>query len=135
MLRKRLLVVGIFGTAIFFGDGVITPAISVLSAVEGLEIAAPGLHRFVEPVTLVVLTLLFLVQRRGTGSVGKLFGPITVVWFLVLALLGVIHIGENPQVLWALSPHDAVLFMVAQPQIAFIALGSVVLCVTGAEAL
>ena len=135
VLRKRLLLIGIFGTAIFFGDGVITPAISVLSAVEGLEVAAPGLHRFVEPVTLVVLTLLFLVQRRGTGSVGKLFGPITVVWFLVLALLGVIHIGENPQVLWALSPHYAVLFMVAQPQIAFIALGSVVLCVTGAEAL
>ncbi len=135
VLRRRLLLLGIFGTAIFFGDGVITPAISVLSAVEGLEVAAPGLHRYVVPLTLAVLTLLFIFQRFGTGSVGRLFGPITVLWFAVLAALGAVHIAENPAILWALSPHHALGFMVSQPAIAFIALGSVVLCVTGAEAL
>jgi len=135
VLRRRLLLLGIFGTAIFFGDGVITPAISVLSAVEGLEVAAPGLHRYVVPITLVVLTLLFIVQRHGTASVGKLFGPVTALWFVVLAVLGVVHVIDNPAVLWALSPHYALTFMAAQPHIAFIALGSVVLCVTGAEAL
>ena len=134
-LRRRLLLLGIFGTAIFFGDGVITPAISVLSAVEGLEVAAPGLHRYVVPVTLAVLTVLFIFQRFGTASVGRLFGPVTVLWFAVLAVLGLIHIAENPAILWALSPHHALRFMVSQPGIAFIALGSVVLCVTGAEAL
>jgi KUP system potassium uptake protein len=135
VLRKRLLLVGIFGTAIFFGDGVITPAISVLSAVEGLEVAAPSLHRFVLPITLLVLTALFFVQRFGTGSVGRFFGPITVLWFGVLAVLGLVHVVEYPQVMWALSPHHAVRFFWTQPGIAFIALGSVVLCVTGAEAL
>jgi len=135
VLRRRLLFLGIFGTAIFFGDGVITPAISVLSAVEGLEVAAPGLHRYVVPVTLVVLTALFLVQRHGTASVGKLFGPVTVLWFAVLAVLGAVHIVRNPDVLWALSPHHALSFLTAHPGIAFIALGSIVLCVTGAEAL
>jgi KUP system potassium uptake protein len=134
-LRARLLVLGIFGTAIFFGDGVITPAISVLSAVEGLEVAAPGLHRYVVPVTLLVLTALFAAQRFGTAAVGRLFGPITLLWFVVLAVLGVVHIAGNPQVLVALSPHHALGFMLAQPGVAFIALGSVVLCVTGAEAL
>ena len=134
-LHRRLMLVGIFGTAIFFGDGVITPAISVLSAIEGLEVAAPGLHRYVVPLTLLVLTALFMVQRQGTASVGKFFGPVTVLWFAVLAVLGVAHIASNPAVLWALSPHYALLFMTSQPHIAFIALGSVVLCVTGAEAL
>jgi len=134
-LRARLLLIGIFGTAIFFGDGVITPAISVLSAVEGLEVAAPGLHAYIVPVTLVVLTLLFIVQRHGTANVGRLFGPVTAVWFLVLTVLGVLHIAENPDILWALSPHYALIFLTAHPHIAFIALGSVVLCVTGAEAL
>ncbi len=134
-LRSRLLLVGIFGTAIFFGDGVITPAISVLSAVEGLEVAAPGLHRYVVPVTLLVLTALFMVQRHGTASVGRFFGPVTVLWFAVLAVMGIVHIAANPEVLRALSPHYALAFMFAQPHIAFVALGSVVLCVTGAEAL
>ena len=134
-LRRRLLVLGIFGTAIFFGDGVITPAISVLSAVEGLEVAAPALHSYVIPVTLMVLTALFMVQRHGTASVGKMFGPVMVLWFLVLAVLGVIHIAENPAILWALSPHFALAFLLGNPAVAFIALGSVVLCVTGAEAL
>ncbi len=135
VLRRRLLLLGIFGTAIFFGDGVITPAISVLSAVEGLEVAAPGLHPYVVPVTLVVLTALFLVQRHGTTGIGRFFGPVTVVWFAVLTVLGAMHIWQNPAVLWALSPHYALLFVAAHPGIAFIALGSVVLCVTGAEAL
>ena len=135
VLRRRLLVLGIFGTAIFFGDGVITPAISVLSAVEGLEVAAPGLHRWVVPVTLVVITLLFSAQRFGTAVVGRLFGPITLVWFVVLAVLGIVHIVRYPQVLVAMSPHHALGFMMQQPGVAFLALGSVVLCVTGAEAL
>jgi KUP system potassium uptake protein len=134
-LRMRLLLLGIFGTAIFFGDGVITPAISVLSAVEGLEVAAPGLHRYVVPVTLLVITLLFAAQRFGTAVVGRFFGPITLAWFIVLALLGVPHIINHPQVLVALSPHHALAFLATQPQVAFLALGAVVLCVTGAEAL
>lgn len=134
-LRRRLLILGVFGTAIFFGDGVITPAISVLSAVEGLEVAAPGLHRYVVPLTLVVLTLLFAAQRFGTGGIGKFFGPVTAVWFIVLALLGVVHIVENPAVLAALSPHYALTFMWQHPGTAFVSLGAVVLCVTGAEAL
>jgi KUP system potassium uptake protein len=106
-LRRRLLLLllGIFGTAIFFGDGVITPAISVLSAVEGLEVAAPALRSYVIPITLVVLTGLFMVQRHGTASVGKMFGPVMVLWFAVLAVLGLAHIVENPAILWALSPH------------------------------
>jgi KUP system potassium uptake protein len=135
VLRARLLLVGIFGTAIFFGDGVITPAISVLSAVEGLEVATPGLHRYVVPLTLVVLTVLFAAQRFGTAVVGRMFGPVTLVWFLALAALGVKHLVEHPQVLVALSPHHALGFLGAHPGIAFVALASVVLCVTGAEAL
>jgi KUP system potassium uptake protein len=135
VLRTRLMFVGIFGTAIFFGDGVITPAISVLSAVEGLEVAAPGLHTYVVPVTLVVLTALFLVQRHGTASVGRFFGPITALWLLVLAVMGIGHVASNPAILWALSPHYALTFLVGHPAVAFIALGSIVLCVTGAEAL
>jgi KUP system potassium uptake protein len=135
VLRTRLMLVGIFGTAIFFGDGVITPAISVLSAVEGLEVAAPGLHKYIVPVTLVVLTALFLVQRHGTARVGRFFGPVTALWFIVLALMGAVHIARNPAILAALSPHYAIAFLVNHPGIAFIALGSIVLCVTGAEAL
>jgi len=135
VLRSRLLLLGIFGTAIFFGDGVITPAISVLSAVEGLEVVEPGLHRFVVPLTLVILTLLFAAQRFGTAVVGRLFGPITLLWFAVLAVLGLVHIAANPAVLVALSPHHAVAFLVQHPGVAFVALAALVLCVTGAEAL
>jgi len=135
VLRKRLLMVGIFGTAIFFGDGVITPAITVLGAIEGLEVAAPGLHHYIVPLSLVVLTLLFLVQRHGTATVGKLFGPVMVLWFAVLAVLGLSQIATNPAVLAALSPTYALAFLLGHPGIAFIALGSIVLCVTGAEAL
>ena len=135
VLRSRLLLLGIFGTAIFFGDGVITPAISVLSAVEGLEVVEPGLHRFVVPLTLVILTVLFAAQRFGTGVVGRFFGPITLLWFAVLAVLGVVHIAQHPAVLVALSPHYAVGFLLAHPGVAFVALAALVLCVTGAEAL
>ena len=134
-LRSRLLMLGIFGTAIFFGDGVITPAITVLGAIEGLKVAAPGLDRYVVPVALMVLTALFLVQRHGTARIGKFFGPVMVIWFVVLAVLGLQHIAENPSILKALSPHYALVFLVGNPLVAFIALGSVVLCVTGAEAL
>ena len=134
-LRRHLLVLGIFGTAIFFGDGVITPAITVLGAIEGLEVAAPGLHHYIVPVSLAVLTVLFLVQRHGTGNIGRFFGPVMVTWFGVLAVLGLQHIVANPAILWALSPHHALVFLLGQPGVAFIALGSVVLCVTGAEAL
>ncbi|MFT3663526.1 potassium transporter Kup [Piscinibacter sp.] len=134
-LHARLVVIGIFGTAIFFGDGVITPAISVLSAVEGLEVAAPALHHWVVPLTLAVLTALFMVQRFGTASVGRWFGPVTALWFAVLALLGAMHIAAQPAILVALNPAYAIEFLSAQPRVAFVALGSVVLCVTGAEAL
>ena len=134
-LRARLLGLGIFGTAIFFGDGVITPAISVLSAVEGLEVAAPGLHPWVVPVTLVVLTALFAGQRHGSAVVGRLFGPVTLLWFVVLAAMGLPHIAHYPQVLAALAPHHALAFVLGHAPTAFVALGSVVLCVTGAEAL
>ncbi len=135
VLRNRLLLLGIFGTAIFFGDGVITPAISVLSAVEGLEVAAPGLHHYIVPVTLVVLTVLFVVQRHGTASVGRYFGPITVLWFVVMAVLGVRHLATNLTVLEALDPRFAWYFIVQHPGVAFVGLGALVLCVTGAEAL
>ncbi len=134
-LRRVLLVIGIFGTSLFYGDGVITPAISVLSAVEGLEIISPAFKDYVIPFTLVILFALFAVQKRGTAGIGKFFGPITLVWFAVLALLGLAQIITNPIILKALSPHYAVLFMWFNPGTTFIILGAVVLSVTGAEAL
>ena len=134
-LRVQLLAVGIFGTAIFFGDGVITPAVTVLSAVEGLEVAAPGLEKYVVPVTLVVLTLLFMVQKHGTEGIGRFFGPVTAVWFIVLAVMGLSHVANNPSVLAAISPHYALGFIYEHTGIAFVALGAIILCATGAEAL
>lgn len=134
-LRQTLLAIGIFGTALFYGDGVITPAISVLSAVEGLEVISPAFRQYVVPITLVVLFALFAVQKRGTGGLGRFFGPITVVWFLTIAGLGVNQILDHPEILAALSPHHALRFMWQQPGTTFIILGAVVLCVTGAEAL
>jgi len=134
-LRRVLLLVGIFGTSLFYGDGVITPAISVLSAVEGLEVISPTFTRAVIPTTLVILFGLFALQRHGTAGIGKFFGPITIVWFAVLALLGVSQIVTHPTILWALSPHYALMFMWDNPGTTFIILGAVVLCVTGAEAL
>ncbi|MBX3608311.1 MAG: potassium transporter Kup [Hydrogenophaga sp.] len=134
-VRRALMVIGIFGTSLFYGDGVITPAISVLSAVEGLTVISPALHRYVIPLTLVVLLVLFAVQKRGTGGIGRFFGPITLVWFVSVAVLGVSHIVTHPEILAALSPHHALRFMWQQPGTTFIILGAVVLCVTGAEAL
>jgi KUP system potassium uptake protein len=134
-LRRVLLYVGIFGTCLFYGDGVITPAISVLSSVEGLEVVSPTFKKAVIPLTLMVLFALFFVQKRGTADIGKFFGPITLVWFAVIALLGVLHIWHNPEILWALSPHYALGFAWDNPGTTFIILGAVVLCVTGGEAL
>ena len=134
-LRKVLLVVGIFGTCLFYGDGVITPAISVLSAVEGLEVVSPAFKKSVIPLTLIILLALFWVQKRGTAGIGKFFGPITLVWFGVIAILGVSHIVHHPQILWAISPHHALGFIWHHPGTTFIILGAVVLCVTGGEAL
>ena len=134
-LRSTLMTVGLFGTAVFYGDGVITPAISVLSAVEGLKVAEPRLEAAVIPITLLVLAALFSVQRFGTGGIGRFFGPITLVWFVVLAALGLPHILANPAVLVALNPVYALAFFTHNPLVAFIGLGAVVLCVTGGEAL
>ena len=134
-LRGRLLIVGMFGAALFYGDGVITPAISVLSAVEGLEIISPKFTKYVVPLTLVILLALFMVQKRGTGGIGKFFGPITLAWFVAIGLLGVVQIVNNPSILKALSPHYALMFMWASPVTTFLILGAIVLCVTGAEAL
>jgi KUP system potassium uptake protein len=134
-LRSVLLVIGIFGTCLFYGDGVITPAISVLSAIEGLEVVSPRFKTYVIPLTLAVLFFLFIVQKRGTAGIGRFFGPITLVWFAAIAVLGVAHIAHNPEILKALSPHYAVLFILHDPFDTFIILGAVVLCVTGAEAL
>ena len=134
-LRKVLLLLGIFGTCLFYGDGVITPAISVLSAVEGMVIVSPHFKKYVIPITLVILFLLFAVQKRGTAGIGKFFGPITLLWFVVLGVLGVSHIVTNPAILWAVSPLYALRFIFDNPGTTFIILGAVVLCVTGAEAL
>ena len=134
-LRGVLLAVGVFGVALFFGDGIITPAISVLSAVEGLQIVTPASKPYVVPISLVVLVLLFAVQRRGTGDIGKFFGPITVVWFLAIGLAGLVQVAGNPQVLAGLLPTHGLRFAIEHYHIAFITLGAVFLCVTGAEAL
>lgn len=134
-LRQWLLMLGVFGVALFFGDGIITPAISVLSAVEGLEILSPASKRYVVPISLVVLVLLFAVQRRGTADIGKFFGPITVLWFLAIAATGVAQIFNYPQVMAAVSPLYAIRFSIEHYGIAFLTLGAVFLCVTGAEAL
>jgi len=134
-LRWWLVGLGIFGAAMFFGDAMITPAVSVLGAIEGIEVMTPAFKAFVVPLALVILVALFAIQKRGTGSVGALFGPICAVWFVVLALLGAIQLAANPEVLWALSPTWAVSFVLANPLAAFLSLGAVVLAVTGTEAL
>jgi KUP system potassium uptake protein len=135
VLRHRMLIVGIFGTCLFYGDGVITPAISVLSAVEGLEVVSPAFKKYVIPITLIILFGLFAVQKKGTSGIGKFFGPITIVWFAVIAWLGIYHIASHPEILWAISPHHALRFIFAEPEVTFLILGAVVLCVTGGEAL
>jgi KUP system potassium uptake protein len=134
-LRKWMLGIGIFGTSLFYGDGVITPAITVLSAIEGLEVVSPRFKDWVVPLTLIVLFMLFAAQKRGTGGIGRFFGPVTLVWFGSIAVLGISQIVRHPEILVALSPHYAVTFMFRNPGTTFIILGAVVLCVTGAEAL
>ncbi|MFK4614322.1 KUP system potassium uptake protein [Kitasatospora sp. GAS204A] len=130
-----LVALGIFGASLFYGDGMITPAISVLSAVEGLKVSAPGLSSFVIPVTIAVLVLLFAIQRYGTNLVGNLFGPIMTVWFLILGVVGGAEVVRHPAIFKALSPVYGLSFIVDHGLVAFVALASVVLAVTGAEAL
>ena len=134
-LRWLLAIIGIFGASLFYGDGVITPAISVLSAVEGLKVATPGLDHWVVPITAVILFFLFALQRHGTERVGRLFGPVMVIWFIVISLMGLSMIARNPHVLWALWPGYGYHFFQAHGIQAFVALGGVVLALTGAEAL
>lgn len=134
-IRWALALVGIAGASLFFGDGIITPAISVLSAVEGLKVISPAFEEAVIPIALGILLALFLVQWRGTGSMGAIFGPVCALWFAVLGVLGLIELVREPAVLVALSPHYAVEFCLHYRLAAFIAFGSVVLAVTGAEAL
>jgi KUP system potassium uptake protein len=134
-LKAGLVFIGLAGVALFYGDGMITPAISVLSAVEGVKVAAPSLSSIVLPLALAVLTALFAIQRFGTHVVGRLFGPVMIVWFLTLAAAGGNRLIHHPQIIRAISPTYAVDFFANHPSIAFISLGSVVLTVTGAEAL
>jgi KUP system potassium uptake protein len=130
-----LLMTGVFGAALFYGDSVITPAISVLSAIEGLEIATPLLKPYVIPLTILVLVMLYAAQKHGTGGIGRWFGPIMLVWFGALAVMGIINIAHSPQILAALNPWHALDFMLRNRMVAFVALGAVVLAFTGAEAL
>ncbi len=132
---RYVIAAGIFAAALFYGDAVITPAISVLSAVEGLSVVTPRFEHFVIPITCVVLIALFLIQRRGTGQVGALFGPITIVWFVTLAVLGILSIIESPGVLRAVDPLYALAFALEQPKAAFLLLSAVFLAITGGEAL
>jgi KUP system potassium uptake protein len=133
--RTFLVSVGLFGAALFFGDGIITPAISVLSAVEGLKTITPVFDAYILPITIIVLITLFMIQRHGTGSVGKFFGPVMILWFGTLAMLGVININHYPQVLYLVNPFWAFEFIVEHQFVSFITLGAVVLTVTGGEAL
>jgi KUP system potassium uptake protein len=133
--RWWIMTMGMFGAALFYGDSMITPAISVLSAVEGLNVVTPVFEPYIIPITLVVIVVLFVVQSKGTGTVGALFGPVMVVWFLLLALLGGIQIVANPHVLLAFNPVYAVGFFIDNRVLGFLTLGTVILAVTGAEAL
>lgn len=134
-LRNVLLTLGVFGAAMFYGDSMITPAISVISAVEGVTLVDANLTRWIVPISLVILTGLFAIQKRGTSAVGKVFGPIMVLWFITLAALGLLHIVEHPGILRAASPTYAISFVTHNPTTAFIVLGSVFLALTGGEAL
>ena len=127
--------VGLLGVSLFLGDGMITPAISVLSAVEGMSLVSPAAAPFVIPVALVVLAGLFLVQSRGTGALGMLFGPIMILWFIVSALGGLVQIIQHPNILVSLLPTSALEFLLAHPLPSFLAMGAIILAITGAEAL
>ncbi|MBA3557143.1 MAG: potassium transporter Kup [Gemmatimonadaceae bacterium] len=133
--RAILILLGVFGTALLYGDGIITPAISVLGAIEGLEVVAPALDRFVVALTVGILFLLFMVQKSGTSRIGKAFGPVTLVWFVTIGMLGGAEIARHPGILAAANPWFGVRFFIAHGFIAFVALGAVFLAVTGAEAL
>ena len=130
-----LAALGLFGAALFFGDSMITPAISLLSAVEGLKVVAPELEEWIVPITAVIIVALFAVQRHGTAAVGRMFGPVMIAWFTAIGACGVNGIVDNPEILKALSPVYALKFMVGHFGIAFFALAAIVLAVTGAEAL
>jgi KUP system potassium uptake protein len=134
-VKSAVVLTGIAGACLFFGDGVITPAISVLSAVEGLEVSAPGLQPYVLPICIVVIVGLFTMQYHGTGGIGRVFGPIMVLWFLVIGAMGLVEIVPHPRILLALSPTYALELCIVYKGMAFFVLGAVVLCVTGAEAL
>lgn len=130
-----ILAIGICGAALFFGDAIITPAISVLSAVEGLKVVTPALEDVVVPITIVILAALFAVQRFGTGKVASVFGPITAIWFLSIGFAGLVHITDDPTVLYAINPYYAVVYLQNTPEAAFVTIGAIFLAVTGAEAL
>jgi KUP system potassium uptake protein len=134
-MATPVLVLGVAGAALFYGDALITPAISVLSAVEGLQVVAPGVEDAIIPITVAIIVALFAVQRFGTAKVAVVFGPVTAVWFIVLAIVGLWHIGQNPAVLWALDPRAAVSFLIEHQGVALVVMGAAFLAVTGAEAL
>jgi len=134
-LQVALLMIGVFGASLFYGDSVITPAISVLSAVEGLEVATPALQPYVVPLTIVILVGLYAVQSHGTAGIGRWFGPIMLLWFVVLAAMGIVNIAHHPAILVAVNPWHAIRFFIENRGTAFLALGAVVLAFTGAEAL
>lgn len=134
-LRRWFWPLGLLGAALFYGDGVVTPAISVVSAVEGLETISPELGQHIVPVAVVVLVSLFFLQSRGTTSISRVFGPVMLLWFIILAALGVSSIVSNPVVLEAINPWHAINFVATDPLLSFFLLGAVVLCITGAEAL
>ena len=134
-LHYPIMLIGVFGAALFYGDSVITPAVSVLSAIEGLEVATPAMKPYVVPITVLVLIGLYAVQSRGTAGIGKWFGPIMIVWFVALSAMGIINIVKSPEILAALNPVHAFGFLSRNGMIAFIALGAIVLAFTGAEAL
>lgn len=133
--RMLILMLGLFGASLFYGDGVVTPAISVLSAVEGLEVITPSFHPFIIPITLGVLIALFTLQNRGTASVGRMFGPVMTLWFITLAILGISNIMMEPAVIKAINPYYAAAFLLGHPMLGFLSLGAAVLSLTGAEAL
>ena len=130
-----VLMLGVVGAAMFYGSSFITPALSVLSAVEGLKIVTPALDPFVLPITVLVLALLFAIQARGTGKMSALFGPITVIWFLAMAATGAFHIADDPEVFYALNPYYGIHFLLNNGVVGLITMGAVFLVVTGAEAL
>jgi len=135
--RKKLIIIsiGMLGAAMFYADAMITPAISVISAIEGIELITPAFSEYIVPITLIIIFGLFWTQSKGTGAVGFMFGPVMLVWFLVLTMLGIYNIIQEPSVLLALNPVYAFNFFSSQFSIAFITLGAVVLCVTGVESL